>query len=524
MENFYKKRLGRRSIGAAWLCALWIGSGMGVVSMAANHHLDFSGNGVDDLVVYNTSSGQWAIRTLAGPPSYYIPFGWSESSPVPGDYDGDGTPDLAVYNRASGDWYISKLNGDVIAWESNWGFSTAHAVGAGDYNGDGKSDLAVFDAKAAKWYIRSLFGPVLANGLQWGWGQAQSVPGDYNGDGNTDFAVYDRITGNWYIRTMSGQVLAWGLNWGWSETRPVAGDFNGDGKDDLAVYHRETGNWYIRTLDGQVLAWAANWGWNATRPVAGDFNGDGKTDMAVYHPSTGEWFIKTLQGGLLAYQTLWGGPESVPLSHYGNGAEGFVIVCFGDSITYGRGSSSNGPLTSYPTFLDRMIDTAIGGYSYVINAGVPGETTSRGRQRFNTVLTQHKPDLVLLMEGSNDLALPKKTSQVLNNLSWMAETARSRKISMVMSTMAPIADRWFANRYGQHQQIIHTNPYIRSLAASRGWACADPYARISAVPNWQHTLFNADQSIHPNDAGYRIMRDEFIRAIRSGMNNGQIVY
>jgi acyl-CoA thioesterase-1 len=71
-----------------------------------------------------------------------------------------------------------------------------------------------------------------------------------------------------------------------------------------------------------------------------------------------------------------------------------TILAFGDSLTVGVGASY---AESYPVVL-----TELSGRK-VINAGVSGETTTQGLQRLPGLLEQHEPELVLLLEGGNDI-------------------------------------------------------------------------------------------------------------------------
>ena len=67
------------------------------VSLAA----DFNGDGTNDIGIFRSSSGLWAIRGVTR-----VYFGSSDDDPMPGDYNGDGTVDIGLFRPASGLWAI----------------------------------------------------------------------------------------------------------------------------------------------------------------------------------------------------------------------------------------------------------------------------------------------------------------------------------------------------------------------------------------------------------------------------------
>ena len=79
---------------------------------------------------------------------------------------------------------------------------------------------------------------------------------------------------------------------------------------------------------------------------------------------------------------------------------GRVILCFGASLTYGTGATKG---MSYPEQLSRMIGRP------VINAGIPGNTTQDALARLDRDVLAHRPDIVLVTLGGNDLlkGIPK---------------------------------------------------------------------------------------------------------------------
>ena len=93
-----------------------------------------------------------------------------------------------------------------------------------------------------------------------------------------------------------------------------------------------------------------------------------------------------------------------------------VIVAFGDSLTHGTGASTD---DAYPAVLASLTGRT------VINAGVPGDTTSSGLERLPAVLDEHKPRLVLLCLGGNDMLRKQPEAATENNLRLLVQTIRA---------------------------------------------------------------------------------------------------
>jgi len=87
-----------------------------------------------------------------------------------------------------------------------------------------------------------------------------------------------------------------------------------------------------------------------------------------------------------------------------------VILAFGDSLTYGTGA---GREQSYPAQLQKLIDRT------VINAGLPGEVSQQGVRRLPALLKQHRPDLVILFHGANDILRKLNPHTAKSNLQKM---------------------------------------------------------------------------------------------------------
>ena len=100
-----------------------------------------------------------------------------------------------------------------------------------------------------------------------------------------------------------------------------------------------------------------------------------------------------------------------------------VILAFGDSLTFGTGAAAN---ESYPAVLAHLTGRN------VIREGVPGEVTSQGVLRLPGTLDAHKPKLLLLCLGGNDMLRRVDDATIASNLREMIRAAKSRGVAVVL--------------------------------------------------------------------------------------------
>lgn len=100
-----------------------------------------------------------------------------------------------------------------------------------------------------------------------------------------------------------------------------------------------------------------------------------------------------------------------------------TILAFGDSLTAGNGVPRE---ASYPARLSALTGMT------VINAGVSGEESSEGMARLEELLDRHRPGLLILCHGGNDLLRKRPVSQLESNLRQMITMAQNRGIQILM--------------------------------------------------------------------------------------------
>lgn len=185
-----------------------------------------------------------------------------------------------------------------------------------------------------------------------------------------------------------------------------------------------------------------------------------------------------------------------------------TYIAFGDSITHGYGDDPNRAEKGYPPRLQALLEQR-GRNAVVINAGLNGETTAEGVSRLPSVLAQNPANVLLLMEGTNDINAKVSLETITFNLDRMAQKAAAAGLSTVHATLIPRDPA--ANTDGSNQETGQLAARIRELAASRDRQLADPFeVFFYETPNVFATDYlGGVDKLHPNAAGYDLLAKVF---------------
>ncbi len=162
-------------------------------------------------------------------------------------------------------------------------------------------------------------------------------------------------------------------------------------------------------------------------------------------------------------------------------ADDGIILAFGDSLTVGVGTP---PATDYPTVLNKLSGRT------VINSGVSGEVTAQGLLRLPEVIAQTDPQLIILLEGGNDILRNKDHRQIKQNLAAMIEYAQENHIDVVLVGV-PAKNILFS-----------VAPFYNELA--------EEYSLVYAEDLLSNLLRNPrykSDAIHLNQQGYGILAE-----------------
>ncbi len=162
------------------------------------------------------------------------------------------------------------------------------------------------------------------------------------------------------------------------------------------------------------------------------------------------------------------------------------IVCFGDSLTQGYGSSEG---NTYPYFLQQLTNLP------VINKGINGNTSKNGLNRIDDIL-QFKNSLVIVEFGANDFFQQIPISETKKNMETIVDKLKQNNNIVILVS---IEDR----------QLNQLHNMLKTLAKEKN------VLFINGILNefWDDRNLFSDE-VHPNSTGYKLVADKIYKNIK----------
>ena len=185
------------------------------------------------------------------------------------------------------------------------------------------------------------------------------------------------------------------------------------------------------------------------------------------------------------------------------------IVCIGDSIT-GVYYHSGG-VRAYPEMLQIALQKLHPAANIVVrNAGISGDTSKGGLARMERDVLAHKPHLVTVMFGMNDLVrLP--VADFTTNLKQIIQRCRDAGAEVVLCTQNSIVDspQRPVAKLAEYSKAIH------DLASAESIGLADCFAAFEDVRAKDELKWNLllSDAIHPNMDGHKLFAETIAKAI-----------
>lgn len=192
-------------------------------------------------------------------------------------------------------------------------------------------------------------------------------------------------------------------------------------------------------------------------------------------------------------------------------------IAFGDSVTEADGFDEPDrecpEECGYPPRLEELL-RADGEEAEVVNAGRSGEATAEGLSRLDEVLAEEGGDVLLLMEGTNDISRGISPETIRFNLDEMARRAAAQGLITVHATLIPRLPGATVDPDNAVNQDVAWR--IREMAFSEGRDLADPFEVFGGRPDPFGTLYsNGTDSVgHPNPDGFDLLAQIFYDVLR----------
>jgi lysophospholipase L1-like esterase len=176
------------------------------------------------------------------------------------------------------------------------------------------------------------------------------------------------------------------------------------------------------------------------------------------------------------------------------------VVFLGDSIT------------------DSWSNPAFGGFfpgKPYLNRGISGQTTPQMLIRMQPDVLAFKPQAMVLLAGTNDIAGntgPMTNEDIENNVASIAQLAAANGVKVVLASILPVSDYHVSPQPGAIPQtarrpperINALNAWLKDYASAHGHVYLDYFSAMVDNRGMLKTELSADD-LHPTAAGYAIM-------------------
>lgn len=143
-----------------------------------------------------------------------------------------------------------------------------------------------------------------------------------------------------------------------------------------------------------------------------------------------------------------------------------------------------------------------------INRGISGQTTPQMLLRFRQDVINLKPAAVVILAGTNDLAGntgPTSIDAIQGNIMSMCELATQNNIKVILCSILPAYDYPWKPGIFPTEKILQINLWMKTYAEKNNYYYVDYFSAMADSQNALDKRYSYD-GIHPNDAGYNVMK------------------
>lgn len=171
------------------------------------------------------------------------------------------------------------------------------------------------------------------------------------------------------------------------------------------------------------------------------------------------------------------------------------LIAFGDSLTRGYQPSPIFNETPYINYLKPLL-----GENWILeNKGINGELTDQMLERFQRDVISRKPDVVVILGGTNDIGWGIDTKIIIENLKTMMQKALDAGITPVACAIPSLMG--YKRLIPPRQEV---NAEIARFAKEKNLRFVDLFAAIAEKNLFLKKKYSSD-GLHLNTDGYKLM-------------------
>ena len=195
-----------------------------------------------------------------------------------------------------------------------------------------------------------------------------------------------------------------------------------------------------------------------------------------------------------------------------------TLVCHGDSLT---SPDELDRMSIWPSLVESRLKIN------VINSGIGGDTSGGLLSRFYPGVVQHRPDVVLIMGGTNDLWWNLEIKMIVANIFSMTCQAEHHDIVPLVGLPLPIVvekacEQEFAAPEGGYdnctEKLASLAKTLARAAKQNDIVCLDFYHPFCDNSGSAMGKYFLDDGLHPNKDGHRQIAEITIKILRDRFN------
>jgi len=144
----------------------------------------------------------------------------------------------------------------------------------------------------------------------------------------------------------------------------------------------------------------------------------------------------------------------------------------------------------------------------LIGRGISGQTTCEMLVRFREDVLNLKPQAVIILAGTNDIAQNIgviSLENIFGNIVSMSELAKAHKIKVLLCSVLPVyIYPWRKEIVEPAEQIRKLNKMLKDYCAKNNCTYVDYYAAMVDERGGLPEKYSTD-GVHPNEGGYQVM-------------------